>query len=243
MSRLIVISGPSCVGKSPLYSNLNKHFPDLVAETGFVVLYNSRAPRPGERDGRDYHFRSREEIESLRGQEGFSVFDVRGDLQALDHNALHRDLETGDVIYEGNPTVAMHLLDTPLPPGCGRLSVFVSPISREEILVLREREDLRKLVTGLMQSKLLRRTEEQKGDVSAEDREEVGRRAGCAYDEMCLAPRFDAVVPNHDGEDSENWTAFSYPVGEAFKTLHAVAALIGGQKPNSAEHWEPDLLP
>src|SRR4029453_16486167 len=82
--RLIVLSGPSCVGKSPLVKGLGRFHPALSAGLQPIVLYNSRSPRPGERDGRDYHFRSREQIETLRNQDRYVVMDVRGDLQALD---------------------------------------------------------------------------------------------------------------------------------------------------------------
>src|SRR5438094_8816524 len=81
---LVVLSGPSCVGKSPLAKALRRFHPDLSAKLQPIVLYNSRSPRPGERDGEDYHFRPREQIEALRDRERYVVMDVRGDLQALD---------------------------------------------------------------------------------------------------------------------------------------------------------------
>src|SRR5206468_2378952 len=82
--RLVILSGPSCVGKTPLAKALGRFHPDLSAKLQPIVLYNSRPPRPGERDGEDYHFRSREQIEALRDRERHVVMDLRGDLQALD---------------------------------------------------------------------------------------------------------------------------------------------------------------
>ena len=67
--RLVILSGPSCVGKSPLANALRRFHPDLSAKLQPIVLYNSRFPRPGERDGEDYHFRAREQIELLRDRE------------------------------------------------------------------------------------------------------------------------------------------------------------------------------
>ena len=83
MPRFVILSGPSCIGKSPLARALRKFFPDLAAKLQSPVLYNCRDPRPGELDGVTYHFRSREYLESLRGKEGFLVVDVRNDIQAL----------------------------------------------------------------------------------------------------------------------------------------------------------------
>ena len=46
--RLVILSGPSCVGKSPLYKSLGKFCPELRTQFHKLVLVNSRAPRPGE---------------------------------------------------------------------------------------------------------------------------------------------------------------------------------------------------
>ena len=83
-------------------------------------------------------------------------------------------------------------------------------------------------VTDVMQRKLLRRTRRHKGELSAADLENIETRARSAYRELTEAWHFRHVVPNHDGEDSENWDAFSYPIGDARKALNAVVALIEG---------------
>lgn len=49
---LFVISGPSGCGKSTLIRKVRRALGDL----GFSVSHTTRAPRPSERDGVDYHF-------------------------------------------------------------------------------------------------------------------------------------------------------------------------------------------
>src|SRR5438034_7840504 len=93
--RLIILSGPSCVGKSPLRLALAKFHPELWGRLQKLVLFNSRAPRPGEREGVDYHFRSRAQVEALRSKGQHAVLDVRGDLQAVDVEALTALLRQG----------------------------------------------------------------------------------------------------------------------------------------------------
>ena len=44
--RLVILSGPSCVGKSPLYKSLGKLYPELRNQFHKLVLVNSRDPRP-----------------------------------------------------------------------------------------------------------------------------------------------------------------------------------------------------
>ena len=247
MGRFVVLSGPSCVGKGPLHKALKRFYPELEAKLEKLVLYNSRAPRPGEQDGVDYHFRPRQEIEDLGKREGYIVLDVRGDLQGLDLQDLRQILRgERDAFFEGNPFVPLEALKSSLLADVPRLSVFLSPLSRDEILYLKDsdrRVSLPSFVTDVMRRKLLRRTVKQKGILSLKDLENVERRASSAYREMSLAWHFDCVLPNHDGEDSENWEAFYYPIGDARKALLAFAAILGGEKPEYAETWSEDLLP
>lgn len=244
--RLVILSGPSCVGKSPLVKALGKFHPEWSERLQGLVLYNSRNPRPGELDGRDYHFRTRSEIESFRGNHRYALLDVRGDLQALDLEELQSFLSRGEVIFEGNPFVGRTLLTHPGISDVTRLSVFLSPLSKEEINYLKDPDrhiSLKDLVTDIMRRKLLRRTRRQKGELSAHDLENIDRRASSAYSELREAWQFDYVLPNHDGEDSDHWDAFYYPLGDARNSLNAFVALLEGNIPAGAEKWDVELLP
>jgi len=246
MARLIIISGPSCVGKSPLLAALNKFHPELGGSLKKLVLFNSRPPRPKEIEGKDYYFRTRQEIEAFKDRKGYIVMEVRGDIHALRTEELDKMLDISDVIFEGNPFMGCALMDAPGLRKINKLSVFISPLSKEEILYLKAPEksiSLSELVADIQRRKLLRRMQKQKGILSRLDLEEVERRCLSAYREMQQAHRFDHVLPNHDGEDSENWDAFYYPVGDAHKTLAAFAELLSGKTPALAEKWEADLLP
>jgi len=248
-NRLVVLTGPSCVGKSPLDRSLGQLYPEVRGRLERLVLFNDRPPRPGELDGVDYHFRPRAVIEALRGEARFAVLDVRGDFQAVDLDALTAILGRGDAFFEGNPFVARLLVTHPRLAGTPRLSCFVSPLSREEILAFRGRAGLvlADLVTEVMRRKLLRRTRRQRGsleagNLTASDLEVVERRAKSAYRELQDAWRFDHVLPNHDGEDSEHWDAFPEPIGDARRVVQAFAALLSGEIPALAERWDESLL-
>ena len=242
MGRFIILSGPSCVGKGPLHNAFLKFYPESAASLRKLVLYNCRSPRPGEIDGKDYWFRPREEIETFRKRENFIVLDVRGDLQAVDLSDLDRASATGELFFEGNPFVGRRLQEA-LTAKVNLLTVFLSPLSRAEIVFLKSRNvSLPDFLTDVMRHKLLRRTQRQKGILSLKDLENIERRATSAYTELKEAWHFDYVIPNHDGEDSENWDAFYYPVGDALKTLLAFADLIAGKAPATAEKWDEDLV-
>ncbi|MBV9129457.1 MAG: hypothetical protein JO298_03600 [Verrucomicrobia bacterium] len=244
MKRFIVLSGPSCVGKGPLHTAFSNFYPELAANLKKLVLYNCRSPRPGEIDGEAYHFRSREEIEGLRKKEGFIVLDVRGDLQAVDLQEAERTLQAGDLFFEGNPFVGRKLQEA-FASKVTVLSIFLAPISKEEILFLQSQErgrSLADLVTDVMRRKLLRRTQRQKNILSLKDLENIERRAASAFTELKEAWNFEYVIPNHDGEDSENWNAFYYPLGDSRKALLAFSDLVAGKASPLVEKWDERLL-
>merc|ERR1711983_129019 len=56
----IVLSGPSGCGKSTIINMLMKEYP---SKFGFSVSHTTRQPRPGEVDGKDYHFTQKEKME------------------------------------------------------------------------------------------------------------------------------------------------------------------------------------
>ncbi|HWP96871.1 MAG TPA: hypothetical protein VN426_08460 [Syntrophomonadaceae bacterium] len=241
--RFIMLSGPSCVGKGPLCQALKNFYPDLEQTLHKLVLYNSRPPRPGEREGVDYYFRSREEMEALGGKENFVLLDVRGDLQGLDLDGLTSMLQRGEnVFFEGNPFVPEALWELPELDLVPMLRIFLSPLSRAEVIWLKEQSvDLEQMVIDIMRRKLLRRTNKQKGILSLPDLENIEKRAKSAAIELGLAWQFDWVIPNHDGEDSENWNAFYYPVGDAWEALQYLASLLQHGHAEGAERWERDL--
>lgn len=245
MGKLVILAGPSCVGKSPLEKALKRLYPDLHNQLQPLILYNSRTPRPGETDGRDYYFRSRAFITDLGKDKRYVVMDVRGDLQALDVEQLLADLKSGDLLFEGNPFVGRSLLEHPALAEVPRVSAFMSPLSREEIEYLKNTDPpavLPTLVTDVMRRKLLRRTRKQKGELSIKDLENIEKRAGSAFSEMKDAHLFDHVIPNHDGEDSEHWDAFYHPLGDARRSLETFVSILKGDTAANAERWGPDLL-
>lgn len=66
-SMLIVISGPSGVGKGTIFNRLLQNDPSLT----FSVSVTTRGPRPGETDGVDYFFIDDAEYERLVREDAF----------------------------------------------------------------------------------------------------------------------------------------------------------------------------
>lgn len=63
-ARLLVLSGPSGVGKSSVVGYIREHYPDIW----FSVSVTTRPPRPGEIEGVDYFFVTAHRFEQLKAQ-------------------------------------------------------------------------------------------------------------------------------------------------------------------------------
>jgi guanylate kinase len=118
---LIVVSGPSGVGKTTLVDRLLAH-DSLVRRS---ISATTRAPRPGEVDGRDYFFVTKERFEAMKAgelAEWAEVHDARygtprafldGELAAGRDVVLNIDIQGGDQVKRSFPGAVMVFI---LPP-------------------------------------------------------------------------------------------------------------------------------
>jgi len=95
----------------------------------FSVSLTDRAPRPGEVDGIDYRFVTREEFERIRDRGGLlEWFEVYGDLKGTPREPIEQHLAAGDdVVVEVDVQGALAVRDA-FPDAA---LVFVRPPSRE----------------------------------------------------------------------------------------------------------------
>jgi guanylate kinase len=245
MNKLIILTGPSCIGKSPLEKALSRFYPEVRKTLHKLVLYNDRAPRPGEEDGVDYYFRTTDQLKFLENNPDYIFMDVRGDLQALDLNELQKILESKNAFFEGNPYVAEAMQNHPKLKKIPKMSVFLSPLSKDELLELKDPEkhvNLEEFVIQVMRRKQIRRKTRQRLEITFNDLQDVEKRAGSTFKELKMAWNFDYIIPNHDGEDSDNWEMFYYPLGDARKTLQAFVELLQGKVTVLAEKWDKTMF-
>ena len=236
MSGFVFLSGPSCVGKGPLWNAVKRFHPDIATQTQRVVLYTSRLPRPGEVDGKEYHFRTAEQIGEL-DLRNHIVFSVRSDRQAINVDEVR-------AIANGHGTGLLECYHALIPElkshrgliGVDIRTVFVSPVTLTEFrsIAAGSLDGGKSELTALMLKKLNARTMAQEGVLSAATEAKNRERAESAYGELCNAHTFDYVIPNHDGEDSPNWTTV---VGDAQKTLNSFVAILRGAAPEYFENW------
>lgn len=125
---MLVISSPSGAGKTTLTRRLMGEFDDVVLS----VSATTRTPRPGEKDGVDYHFKSVDEFRSLIAEDAFlewaRVFDQYYGTPRANTEQLLRD--GFDVLFDVDWQGADALHDQ-MPNHC--VSVFVLPPSIEAL--------------------------------------------------------------------------------------------------------------
>ncbi|MFD1911947.1 guanylate kinase [Halodurantibacterium flavum] len=145
---LIILSSPSGAGKSTLARRLMAWDPTLR----FSVSATTRAPRPGEVDGREYYFRSREEflamVDSGQMLEHAEVF---GNFYGSPRGPVEEAMTAGrdtlfDIDWQGGQQVRNSAL------GKDVVSIFVLPPSIAELdRRLRERaQDSAEVIAGRM---------------------------------------------------------------------------------------------
>ncbi len=128
--KLIIVSGPSGAGKSTL---LGKVFRQSRLPLEWSVSATTRAPRPGETEGRDYHFLSNKQFEEKRaGGEFLECFEVysRGHWYGTLQSEVAPRLEAGnwvvlEIDVEGTMAVIKRYPDA--------ITIFVRPSSLEEL--------------------------------------------------------------------------------------------------------------
>ena len=126
---LLIISGPSGVGKGPLLSSvLDRYDPKDVY---FSVSVTTRAPRPGEREGINYHYISREEYEALKKSGGLLEWNVFCDVgYGTPFDPVKEALSEGKLVILEIDVNGMRQVVKKMPDA---ITVFVAPPSFEEL--------------------------------------------------------------------------------------------------------------
>lgn len=125
--RLVIISGPSGVGKDTVIDEWMRKNPEVKR----VIAYTTREPRPGEENGLDYHFVSIETFEKLREMGAFLEFkQVYGNFYATPIN----DMES--LIADGK--IALLKIDVQgaieaMKKRPDAMTIFIMPPSDEEL--------------------------------------------------------------------------------------------------------------
>ena len=171
MARVLVITGPSGVGKGTLIRGLMERLIGLELS----VSATTRAPRPGERDGVDYYFLTREEFDR---RVAAGDFVEHADYAGRSYGTLRSELE--ERVRAGKPVVleievqGARQVREAMPEA---VQVFIAPPSIEAL-----------------RARLIGRGTDERG--------EVERRLRVAAAELEAQPEFPYVVVNDRLDDA-----------------------------------------
>ncbi len=126
---LIILSSPSGAGKSTLARRLMAWDPGV----SFSVSATTRAPRPGEVDGREYHFRSRADFEAMvAAGEMLEHAEVFGNLYGSPRGPVEEAVRAGrDTLFDIDWQGGQQIANSALKPDT--VSVFILPPSIAEL--------------------------------------------------------------------------------------------------------------
>jgi guanylate kinase len=125
--NLFIVSAPSGAGKTSLVNA-------MLASTSSIdlsVSYTTRAPRPGETDGREYHFVSRETfLEMAQRGDFLESAEVYGNLYGTSQPWIRTEIAEGrDILLEIDWQGAAQVRR--IFPGC--ISIFILPPSLQAL--------------------------------------------------------------------------------------------------------------
>ena len=126
---LIILSSPSGAGKSTLAKRLMAWDPSL----GFSVSATTRAPRPGEQDGREYFFRSRDQFQAMVAQgEMLEHAEVFGNYYGSPKAPVEAAISEGrDILFDIDWQGGQQITNSTLKDAV--VSVFILPPSIAEL--------------------------------------------------------------------------------------------------------------
>jgi guanylate kinase len=171
--RLIVVSGASGAGKSTLIKASLQAVPELA----YSVSATTRKPRPGEEDGKDYIFLSREQFERWIGEDRFLEWaQYSGNLYGTPERKAEEFLEAGKSVILEIELQGARQVKKKRPDA---VMVFVRAPSLEET---------RRRLTGR----------------ATETEEAMENRLATAVGEVAALDEFDYEVVNDDRERAQS---------------------------------------
>jgi len=124
---LLVISGPSGVGKGTIRERIFEIFPDLK----YSVSVTTRLPRQGEREGEDYYFITKDKFKKMIEESRFAEWAiVYGEYKGTPLDFLVEQRQKGnDVLLEIDVQGALQI-KSKFPEG---IFIFIAPPSLEDL--------------------------------------------------------------------------------------------------------------
>lgn len=166
-NNLIIFTGPSGVGKGTIVKQLFQDLPDVE----FSVSCTTRAQRPGEVEGKNYFYKTRDQFEKMITEDALLEYaEFVGNYYGTPRSFVEKTLEEQkDVFLEIEVQGALQVMEK-FPEA---VSIFLVPPRFEDL-----------------EARLRKR--------GTEEEEVLQKRLGKARDEMLYLSKFKYIVTNDD---------------------------------------------
>ena len=125
--KLIVVTGPSGVGKGTLLRSLLARHPELY----FSISATTRQPRPGEIDGQHYYFVSRDKFEQMKAEGDLLEWaEYAGNYYGTPRAQVERQIQQGRLVILEIEVVGARKINQTFPAA---LRIFILPPSLAEL--------------------------------------------------------------------------------------------------------------
>jgi guanylate kinase len=125
--KLIVLTGPSGVGKGTLMQALLQRHPEMY----YSVSMTTRLPRPGEVDSKDYYFISRDKFQDLVAQGEFLEWaEFAGNYYGTPRTAVIDHIHSGNLVILEIELAGARQIRASFP---SVLTIFILPPSFSEL--------------------------------------------------------------------------------------------------------------
>ena len=164
--KLIVVTGPSGVGKGTLLKKLLERYPDRIL---FSISATTRSPREGEEHGREYFFWNRDEFEQKRDSGEFlESAEYAGNLYGTPRQPIDHAIALGKIILLEIELAGARQVAQSFPSA---KRIFIAPPSMQ-----------------VLESRLR--------DRSTDSDAQIIKRLGHAEKEIAAASEFDITIVN-----------------------------------------------
>ena len=239
MKELILVSGPSCVGKGPLFAALKRYYPEIAFDS--VPIIKSKGsrlgkPRPNEVGIWDNpRFFLDDDAFSLLPSDDYIVGDCRGYPQAISLNEIKQS-QGSLLLMEVYHTLGAQFSKLNLA-GVAVQSVFITPVSLEDLATLKHcGVDTDCYLQALMVHKQIQRAAFMGKTLTAHEIVDIRLRAEDAVREVASAKDYTHIIVNPDGEGHPNWNMrsdhrfYGKPLGQARDALMKLVDVIVSER-------------